>query len=115
MFNFERLIKKYSKFPVTFKKHGQGYYDYKNGGVWVKGPEEIIEIEGAIVPLSNAELNYDGGGSYSSEDRKLYTYTNISLNTKVTHKEREYTVNESKDYTDFDDGLNVYFMKRVIK
>ena len=115
MFNFKRLIKKYGKAPVTIKRYGQGHYDYENGGVWVKGEEEIIDIEGAVVPLSNSDLNYGEGGTYSSEDRKIYTYTEIGLGSKVTHKEKEYTVQEGKDYTDFDNGLNLYFMKRVMK
>ena len=115
MFNFKRLIKKYSKAPITIKKYEEGYHDYENGGVWVKGEPIIIGIEGAVVPLSNSDFNYDEGGTYSSEDRKIYTYTEIALGSKVTHKETEYTIQEGKDYTDFDNGLNLYFMKRVIK
>lgn len=114
MYNFKRLIKKYSKFPLTIKRYSEGYYDYKKGGKWVEGEEEIIDLEGAVLPLSNADLNYDEGGTYSKEDRKLYTYIEVKIGEKVTHKEKEYTVQESRDYADFDIGLNIYFMKRVM-
>lgn len=113
-FDFKRLIKKYSKSPVTLRRFEDGYFDYENGGSWVEGKEENINVAGAVVPLSNSDLNYDEGGTYTSEDRKIYTYEVIELGEKVTHKEKEYTIREGKDYTDFDEGLNIYFMKRVV-
>lgn len=114
MFNFKRLIKKYSKVPVTLIKSNGGHYDYLNGGEYVKNPpEEIILIDSAVVPLSNSDLKYDEGGTYTTQDRKLYTYTSIKLGDKVSCGDAEYTVQEAKDYSDFDAGLCIYFLKRA--
>lgn len=113
MFDLRRLIKKYSRYPAYIIRDMEGYYDYSNGGVWVDGiPYEII-LEGAVVPLSNEDLKYDENGTYSSEDRKLYTYTEVAKGEKIRHKDLIYTVQEKKDYTDFDLDLNIYFMKRA--
>lgn len=113
MFNFERLISRYSKFPVFLLREAEGYFNYEAGGVWTPGIVEEISIKGAVVPLSNSDLKYDEGGSYSIGDYKLYTYTDIALGEKVRCKDKEYTVQEKKDYSDFDIGLNIYFIKRV--
>ena len=113
MFNFKRLINKYSKEPVYLLRETEGYHDYSKGGIWV--PEEIeeIEIEGAVVPLTNEDLRFDEGGTYSFEDRKLYCYKEISKGEKIKHKEKIYTVIEKKDYSDFAEGLSIYFLKRA--
>lgn len=112
MFNFKRLIKKYSKHPVYLLREGEGHHDYGQGGLWVPGETEEVEIEGAVVPLSNEDLKFDEGGTYNQEDRKLYCYQEISKGEKIKHKDKIYTVLERKDYTDFDDGLYIYFIKR---
>ena len=109
MFNFKRLIKKYSKFPVFILEEKEGYRDPDQGGIWIPGTTKEIEIKGvaAVVPIS-----------YSIEDRKLYCYKEIAKGTKIKHKNKVYTVLERKPYNDFDegaledDGLYIYFIKR---
>jgi len=113
MYNFKRLINKYSKTPVFYLEETEGYYDYSNGGVYVPGGVEPTKFEGAVVPLSNEDLNYDEGGTYTTQDRKLYTYNDLKKGQKIEHKELVYTIQEKKDYSDFDIGLNIYFVKRV--
>jgi len=112
VFNFKRLIQKYSKYPVYILRETEGDNDWKQGGIWVPGKIEEIEIEGAVVPLSNEDLKFDEGGTYNFEDRKLYCYKEISKGEKIKHKDKIYMVLERKDYTDFDDGLFIYILKR---
>lgn len=112
-FNFKRLIKRYSKVPVYELKETPGFNDPNQGGIFVPGKIKKIQIENAaIVPLTNEELQYDEGGTYSTEDRKLYCYTELEKGTKIKHKEKDYTVMESRDYEDFDIGLFIYMIKR---
>jgi len=106
------LIKKYRKHPVYILRETEGYHDYSKGGIWVPGVIEEVEIEGAVVPLTNEDLKFDEGGTYNFEDRKLYSYNEISNGEKIKHKDKTYTVLERKDYSDFDKGLYIYFMKR---
>lgn len=112
MFNFNRLIKKYSKVPVYELKESPGYRDPTQGGIYVPGKVEEIIIDGAVVPLSNNDLKLDEGGVYTTEDRKLYCYRDIKEGTKIKHKEKEYTVMEKRDYSDYDEGLYIYVLKR---
>lgn len=114
MFNFRRLIKRYSKSPVFILEEKEGYRDPNQGGTWVPGIVEEKEIKefAAVVPLSSEDLNFDEGGTYSTKDRKLYCYQDIKTGTKIKHKDNTYTVLTKKDYSDFDDGLYIYFIKR---
>lgn len=112
-YNFKRLIKKYSKFPVTIHRYTDGFFNQEKGGVWEKGNETILTVEGAVVPLSAEEIDYDEGGTYTSEDKKVYTYQVLQHGEKAVHKDVEYTVHQGKDYTDFDDGLRIYYMRKV--
>lgn len=112
-FNFKRLIKKYSKVPVYKLIETEGYSDVNNGGIWVDGRiEEILIPNAAVVPLSNEDLKFGEGGTYTVEDRKLYCYEDIGKGTKVKHKDKSYTVIERRDYEDFDIGIFIYFVKR---
>ena len=113
MFDFKRLIKKYSKEPAYILRETAGYYDWEQGGMWVPGGEKEIEIEGAVVPLSNEDLQFDEGGTYTIEDRKLYCYEEIDKGEKIKHKGKIYTVMEKKDYSDFTEGLRIYFLKKA--
>lgn len=112
-FNFKRLIKKYAKFPVYELKETEGYSDVNQGGIWIPGKvREVLIEDAAVVPLSNDDLKYGEGGTYTTEDKKLYCYTELDKGTKIKHKEKDYTVMESRDYEDFDIGLFIYMIKR---
>lgn len=111
-FNFKNLIKKYGKNPVYLKSEAAGHYDYNAGGVWVPGATTWVEFSGAVVPLSRDDLKYDDGGTYSADDRKLYSYQAIIKGQVVKWKDTLYTINQVKDYADFDSGLFIYVMER---
>lgn len=112
LFNFKTLIKKYSKVPPIALIEQGGGYDCDNGGEYVEGAVTKKHFEGAVVPLSGKELRYEENGTYSSEDRKLYCYEDFKTGQKIMHKEKTYTIDRKKDYSDFDDSLQIYFMKR---
>jgi hypothetical protein len=110
MYNFKRLVKEYGKVKPFKIVETDGYYDYDNGGVWVDGGPGKIEIDGAVVPINENVIK--DNQAYTSEDKELYTYESLEPNTKVEHKEIEYTIMERQDFTDFDEGLNIYTLKR---
>ncbi len=113
MFNFKRLIKKYSKFPVFILEEKEGYRDPDQGGIWVPGTIKETELKNAaVVPLSNDDLKFDEGGTYNTEDRKLYCYKDIVKGTKIKCKDKIYTILEKRDYSDYGQGLYIYFIKR---
>lgn len=116
--NFKRLIKKYSTGRVLAKVNSEGYYDMEQGGKWIeKKIEDKIVSPAAIVPLSNDDLKFDGGGTYSHDNRKLYCYERLPKGTFIENVQEDGTVKlykilAEKDYSDFDTGLHIYFLER---
>lgn len=111
IFNFKALIKRYSKYPPFYIKKS-GYYDYEHGGEYKQTIDSKQEFEGAVVPLSTQELRYDENGKYKKEDKKLYCYHSFEVGDTIEHKGFVYTIDKKKDYSDFDDNLNIYYMVR---
>ena len=111
-YRFKRLINKYSHFPVTIVNKLDGYFDLENGNTWVEGKEELIEIQGAVVQLSQDDFQLSEGGPFNLEDRKLYCYEDIKKGTTVRHKGIDYVVANKLDYEDFDISLFLYYIKR---
>lgn len=111
LFNFKELVKKYSKYPPKAIIQN-GYYDYENGGEYVEESIQKQEFEGAVVPLSSQELKYEENGRYKSEDRKLYCYLNFEVGSKIEFKNHIFTIDKKKDYSDFDEDLNIYYLVR---
>lgn len=109
MFNFKRLIKKYGKTLPQLKVVGEGYTDYENGGIWVEGEIIYEEFEGAVLPLGE-DMIIDNG-AYTTDDKKLYTYENITTNQIIKHRDRKYTTMEYAGYEDFDEGLKIFILK----
>ena len=122
MYNFKRLITKYSKGIVTIIEETEGYYDIEQGGKWIPGETiETIISPAAIVPLNKDDLRFDDGGTYNNDDRKVYCYKEMKKGTIVKHEHskgsvKEYKVLQDANYGDFDtngDGLFIYYLKLV--
>lgn len=116
MFDFRDLIEQYSS-TITIIRQSEGHYDYEQGGIWVPGQEQRIEIRGAVISLSTRELNeqlqYGEGGAYTRADRKVYTHEDLKPSEIIEHKGNRYTVAEKVDYADLANGLVIYFVRRV--
>lgn len=120
MFNFKNLIEKYADMngPITVIKETEGYYDPNQGGKYVPGEIIETEVKAAIMPLSlnemHDQLQYNEGGAYTREDRKIYTFTELEIGQKIRHKDIEYLISEGIDYSDYEhNGLRVYYARRV--
>lgn len=87
---------------VAIVEGTEGYYD--DAGDWVSPSVLTPESRfGVILPLSEDDLKYDIGGTYSTQDRKLYTLESLKKGQKIQYKGVEYTVQTFKDYTDYTD------------
>ena len=110
MYNFKSLIKKYGKVKPLKKTVTGGFYDYDNGGIWVEGGVDWTEFEGAVAPIDQNLIK--DSLDYTVDDKKLYTYEGLEPGQKVKHKDVEYTLMSFKDYSDFDESLQIFVMKR---
>ena len=112
LFDFKGLVRRFGLYPPIKLIETGGYFDYENGGVYVKGEITQEEFEGAIVPLSPDDLKFEEAGKYSKEDKKLYCYEYFEVGSKIKHKGYVFTIDQKKDYSDFDDKLSIYYMVR---
>lgn len=109
LFNFKGLIKKYERYPPVYLKTAGFYGDDGEYNEEVTSEEEF---NGAVVPLTFQELKTAEDGEYRAEDRKLYCYRDFKAGEKIRHKGLVYRIDRKKDYSDFDDGLNIYYLVR---
>lgn len=110
LYNFKRLIDKYGVVVQLQKKQGGTYV----GGKWIEDNEVIREVSGAVVPISERKI-YQSGGTLTQNDREWFiseALTGSLIDYKVTYKGNVYSVEESRDYTDYA-NLAVYVLKRV--
>ena len=117
LFNFKVLVRKYKTGRVLAQIREPDRYDEDNG-LAIKGEHKVVQLSNfAIVPLSNNELANDEGGMYSRDDRKLYCYLSMEKGTDICNIQNNghkkfYKIMEVRDYSDFDDGLFIYVLKR---
>lgn len=110
LYNFERLISKYSNEIVIITKRAGQYVN----GRYVALDSEIKNIRGAITPLKNEKI-YQSGGTLTASDRQLYTKEpiNSDLNgVTIRYEGKTYKVEEDTDYSDYG-VIYVYVLKRV--
>lgn len=108
LYNFKRLIRKYS---VTFSLQRAQKGSYV-AGKWVEGENTTVEMRGAIVPMSDKKI-YDSGGTYTQKDRELYLTTPLEppfSDLKVVYKGNTYAVEEGRNFEDYADAA-VYNLK----
>lgn len=111
IFDFDRLIKKYS---VDCKLHAEAAGGSYVGGEWV--PEAApppIDVSGAIVPMTDRKI-YQSGGTYTEQDREFITHTEIPLEPahSLVYKGVKYQVQGNTDYSDYA-GFYAYNLKRI--
>lgn len=118
LYNFKRLITKYSKGEVYATIETDGYYDQEDGGKY-KASETIYKllVPAAIVPMNKDDLRYSEGGHYNEDNRKLYCYERLIKGSKITNimtdgTTRNYTILSDGDYSDYDTGLHIYILGR---
>lgn len=110
LYNFARLIKKYSV-SFHFVVKAEGHYD---SGKWVPGEEIMQPATGAIVPMSDSKIR-QSGGVYTSKDRELYMMQPIPLalqSAKVCYKGNLYSIESETNFEDYAD-VAVYSLKWV--
>ena len=113
LYNFKRLIDKYSQTFTLITEDTEGSYV---GGKYVKGRESSAAMTGAIVPVSDSKV-YQSGGTLTSKDRQLFMkspITNPLPKSKVQYKGNTYSIEQGTVFEDYADA-HVYVLKWVEK
>lgn len=109
LYNFARLIKKYSV-DCQLVKATEGQWV---AGEWVEGEETTTDIRGAIVPITEKRIN-NSGGDFKQGDCEFITTIPLELNsdTFVLYRNKKYKIMENTDYSEYADFHN-YIARRV--
>lgn len=110
--SFGRLINKYAVTDATLVQQGTqgGYVD----GAYVPGtPSQEAPLHCAIVPMSSREV-YDTNGRYTTNDRTVYTQTQLNIKDTISYRNVTYSVEEQTDYSMYADFF-MYKCKAVSK
>lgn len=111
LFDFSRLIGKYSVECQLIRESGGGQYA---GGNWVPEPAGPPEpVSGALIPMTDRKI-YQSGGTYTEQDREFITETVIPLEPAayIVHRAIRYHVESENDYSGYA-GFHDYNLKRV--
>lgn len=109
------LILNRFKKDFEYKEITEGSYD--NNGDYIVGTETTIPFKGAMLPISEKDMQYLPDGFYGVSDQKLYTSVALRDNTKIKDivTEEEYTIYAFKGYNIINQTFKRYFMKKVVK
>lgn len=119
LYNFKKLVGKYTQGKTQAVIEQEGYYDMENGGQYVEGKTETVDlIPAAVVPLSDDDLKFDEAGTYNDDNMKMYCYKHLEKSTKVKYEKNDrriyyFTILSKRDYSDYDKDLQIYYMRRV--
>lgn len=119
LFDFKNLVGRYAQGKTQAIVEKEGYYDMANGGQYVEGKTETIELTpAAVVPLSDGDLKFSEAGTYSDDSMKMYCYQYLEKSTRIKYVKNDgriyyFTILSNRDYSDYDKGLQIYYMRRA--
>ena len=110
VFNFKHFLRRYEQ-DIAIVSYNAGEYD-EDTGQWVPGNETETATRAAVVPLTDDELMSEGGGRYTSDDRKMYYHGQINQGQEIKTGGKTYLVDRSKDYSEHASNLRFFMLKR---
>lgn len=115
MYNFKRLFKKYNKPFIKVVPGTPGYWDTEDTGKWIPPADpEPVETTGIILQLSDDDLRFDEGGTFTFEDKKILYEGEMSKGQTVIIDGEDYMIDRKKPFKLYS-HFTVYYCKRVTR
>lgn len=117
MLDFKSLIDKHAEEIIIYES-SDGYYDYENGGEWVEGTVNHVTEKATVFQMgvkglnSQNKIQYGEGGTYSIGDIKVYIHRQLSIGSKMSWRDKKFTISEELDYSSHSKDLYIYVCKR---
>lgn len=108
MYNFSRLVKKYSRPTILHGEATEG--DWINGK-WMEGQPSQETIDLALIPF-DVKTIAQLGGLVTNGDVQVYSLTALKHGDKIEQNGSKYTVDTSANFTAFGD-FHRYIAKGV--
>ena len=104
---FQSMISKYSIKATLINSTDGGLVN----GKWQEGTKEYLEFEGIISKLNPNEVEYYGGGKYTTQDIKIQVREGLEGTVQVLDSEDNLVYKEPKETkpVEFQEGLIVIF------
>lgn len=93
---------------------GTSYWDRKTGKK-IDGELTEVPFRGAVLPLSQDDLERKNDGGYNRHDRKIYCKKKLINKQQVLWNNLKWTVESDLDYDYIDLDFKRYYMRRVGK
>lgn len=108
--DFRSFIKEYEQ-TVNLLDREEGTW---SGGVWVPGEETETPFVAAIANFADDNLVFGEAGTYTRNDRKLFTYYPEKLlrGQKVKVGDDTFTITDARDYSFYARGMRMYIIRR---
>lgn len=108
------------KFKRLIKRHGTEIKiidDNKTiqGPRVKKGDPTNTNIQAAVFNLTAKEVEYYGGGNYTTQDIKLITTDKLEEGTIIEYKNNQYEIDDEEDNTDYVDFYEYIAVKKVVE
>lgn len=111
--DFDDIFVEFETTNIQVRKQSGGGWNMETGK-YDPPTEETVDVEAIVVPLTEDDLQYDDGGTYTSQDKKVYYQGTLGNGQAVVHKGDQYEIQAYKDYSHYTD-FNVYIMRRVTR
>ena len=85
---------------------------YNSNGKFVPGTSNTITFNGTLLPLTDTDLKYDIGGTYTSQDYKLYCTVDFNESQIFTYDGNRYEIQQADDRFTFA-NYRRYIVRRV--
>lgn len=105
-FIFQDFVLEYGV-TFTVRDPNDGGY-FADNGKWIEGSNEPIQVTGIVLPLSDDDLQFSENGTFTQNDRKLYTIQPLTEGWIMEYKGKTYTIQGSRDYSDYADVYTYY-------
>lgn len=99
MYNFSRLIKKYSRPTIL---HGETTEGAWVGGKWIEGVASQETISLTLIPF-DVKTIAQLGGLVTNADVQIYSLTALKHGDKIEQGSSKYTVDTSANFTAYGD------------
>ena len=84
------------EFKVSFTALNEAQGAYNDAGKWIAGAPAEMPMTGIILPLSTDELRRGVNGTYTAQDRKVYTTTPLKIGQKIKYNGDAFQIDEEK-------------------
>lgn len=108
MMDFRNFLRPYMQDAYLIERE-EGHYD---GGEWIPGKEVKVHFRATITIFSDDFMQFGEAGTYTEDDRKVFTYKELKRGQKIEIADERYTITAERAYDFYARGLRMYIVEK---